>query len=222
MHGMTLRDMFFKGEGLVTDSSLLCSAMGAFHLLLLNQTHGDGVVDLRDPALILEDLRLYGNLLKHRGGDALLISEQEGSINERIAYGVLTADCVPILLRGQGVWGVVHAGWRGLANGIISHAVKRLGGVSEAVIFPAAAAPRYEVGQEVIASIGSSSVAESRFGRLSLDTAATAVQQLRRINPAARVESSGICTIEDTRFHSYRRDGDAAGRCVSFIMQGCG
>jgi YfiH family protein len=218
VHGMTLRDMCFKGEDVVSDSSRLCSAVGCSHLFLLNQTHGDVVVDLRDPAPVLEDLRVYGSLLKHREGDALLTAENEELIHKRIADGVTTADCVPVLLRGRGAWAAVHAGWRGLANGIIGKAVEQLGDVHEAVIFPAAASPRYEVGPEVVSAIGSSAVVEETEGKLSLNTAATASAQLRALDSTIRVESSGICTLEDTRLHSFRRDGAAAGRCVSFIV----
>lgn len=218
LHGMTLRSTFFKGEAVVSDAKQLCSALGAGQLLLLNQTHGDVVVQVSDPAPLLQELSLHGDLLKHREGDAIVISKQVLVDDKPLAYGISTADCVPIILRGTTGWGVVHAGWRGLANGIISKAVEKLGEVHEAVIFPAASTPRYEVGQEVVSAIGNSAVVDRDGGRLSLDTAATASNQLLSIDSKIRVAISGVCTLEDLHFHSFRRDGAAAGRCVSFVV----
>jgi copper oxidase (laccase) domain-containing protein len=193
--------------------------MGASHLALLHQTHSDTVVDLRVREQIAQDLREYGDLMKRREGDAVLLARQdEGEM--QIAAGVMTADCVPIVVRSRDEWALIHAGWRGLANGIITKALKCLkGDIREAAVFAAAGPPEYEVGEEVIAAIGSPAVFTSTSaGRFALDTAATAAKQLGSFAPNAAIAVAGISTITDKRFHSYRRNGEAAGRSVTFVV----
>jgi copper oxidase (laccase) domain-containing protein len=159
-----------------------------------------------------------------RGGvrsDALLAPVAQQHLGVRVAYGVITADCVPIVVRSARGWGVIHAGWRGLACGVIGRAVEALGEVSEAVIFASAGGTAYEVGPEVVESIGGTAVvaaAPGGQGKAFLDTADTARRQLEQVVPSAHVAVAGICTMSDRRFHSFRRDGGACGRAVTFIV----
>jgi copper oxidase (laccase) domain-containing protein len=88
-------------------------------------------------------------------------------------------------------------------------------------VFACAGGQRYEVGVEVLSAIGAQSVfvpATHRADCFLLDTAATAVRQLRDECPDLQVFAADICTISDTRFHSFRRDGEAAGRAITFVV----
>jgi YfiH family protein len=133
-----------------------------------------------------------------------------------VAPMVLTADCLPIAIAGDGAVAMVHAGWRGLADGILAEgvqAVRELGadGPLEAAIGPGAGGCCYEVGEEV-------HVAFSAFGDRvrdgrNLDLKAIAREQLEQAGVGA-VHDVELCTIcsDENLFFSHRRDGGVTGR----------
>lgn len=140
---------------------------------------------------------------------------------------VLTADCMPLLLcdrLGRGV-GAVHAGWRGMAAGVIENAVAALGAPAQDVIAwmgPAIGPHAFEVGAEVRAAfVQVDRAAESAFrdlgnGKFLADLYALARQRLARAGVAS-VHGGGYCTHrEHERFFSYRREV-ASGRMGAFI-----
>ncbi len=124
---------------------------------------------------------------------------------------VLTADCVPVVLGAQGAVAALHAGWRGLAAGVLEEGVRALrdvGGDGEivAVVGPCAGVCCYEVGEEVHAALGGA----HRDGRL-IDLRAIAQERLLAAG-VAQVRHARACTICDERLFSHRREGDRAGR----------
>jgi polyphenol oxidase len=142
--------------------------------------------------------------------------EADGQVttSSGIAPMVLTADCLPIALAGRGAVAMLHAGWRGLANGIVPEgvsALRKLGaeGPFEAAIGPGAGLCCYEVGEEVHAAFGPDLV---RGGR-NLDLKAIARVQLERAGVAA-VHDAELCTIcsDPSLFFSHRRDHGITGR----------
>ena len=138
---------------------------------------------------------------------------------------VLTADCLPVALGMDGAVAIVHAGWRGLAAGVLEEgvrALRELGGDGDlvAVIGPGAGPCCYEVGEEVHAAFGGvhriefpparASPAGASTGR-RIDLKAIARDRLLAAG-ASNVRDVAICTICDERFFSYRREGARAGR----------
>jgi purine-nucleoside/S-methyl-5'-thioadenosine phosphorylase / adenosine deaminase len=124
---------------------------------------------------------------------------------------VLTADCLPVALGCSGAVAMLHAGWRGLAAGVLEEgvlALEEVGGRGEivAVIGPAAGLCCYEVGPEVHAALGNS----HRDGR-RIDLRAVAHERLLAAG-VARVTEVAACTICDERFFSHRRERERAGR----------
>ena len=124
---------------------------------------------------------------------------------------VLAADCMPVVLGAEDAVAALHAGWRGLAAGILEEGVRALhevGGRGEimASIGPCAGACCYEVGEEVHAVFG----AVHRDGR-SIDLRAIARKRLLAAG-VAEVLDIDACTICDKRFFSHRREGARAGR----------
>jgi YfiH family protein len=124
---------------------------------------------------------------------------------------VLTADCLPVALGSAGAVAMLHAGWRGLAAGVLESgvdALRELGGDGEivAVIGPGAGACCYEVGAEVHALFG-----EAHRDGWRIDLRAIARE---RLLAAGVVEVCDVraCTICDERFFSHRREGPRAGR----------
>jgi len=158
------------------------------------------------------------------------------AVGVRIA--VVTADCLPILLagdRGRAV-AAIHAGWRGLASGVVDAGLtalrERLGrseGIT-AVIGPHIGKCCYEVDEPVLSALAqrfsgvlTRASTRTRPGHAQIDLGLIAREALR----AAGVEREriglleGACTACDAeRFYSYRRDGPETGRLVHFISAG--
>lgn len=140
---------------------------------------------------------------------------------------VLTADCLPLLLCDRAGLSVaaVHAGWRGLAAGVVEQAVGALGadpGQVLAWLGPAIGPDAFEVGAEVRELfLAADPGAGEAFrpgpgGRWLADLGVLAARRLERIGVRA-VFGGGLCTYSDpSRFFSYRRDG-VTGRQASLI-----
>lgn len=140
---------------------------------------------------------------------------------------VMTADCLPVLFCDQAgtVVGAAHAGWRGLADGILEQTVAAMlvpPGQIMAWLGPAIGPGKFEVGEEVqaifVADLPGASAAfqASKPGKWLAD-----IYQLARLHLARlgvhQVYGGGLCTYTDaTRFYSYRRDG-ITGRMASLI-----
>lgn len=140
---------------------------------------------------------------------------------------VRTADCLPVLLcsaDGRAI-GAAHAGWRGLAAGVIEATVTAMAAVPAdlmAWLGPAISQPAFEVGAEVRdAFVAADPAATAAFvpnarGRWQADLYLLARQRLAAAG-VGRVFGGGFCTYADPeRFYSYRRDGET-GRLVSFV-----
>jgi purine-nucleoside/S-methyl-5'-thioadenosine phosphorylase / adenosine deaminase len=128
-----------------------------------------------------------------------------------LAAMVLTADCIPVALGAHGAVAALHAGWRGLAAGVLEQgvgALREVGGRGDmvAVVGPCAGACCYEVGEEVHAAFAGT----HRDGRL-IDLRAIAHEKLLEAG-VAQVFDFKACTICDERFFSHRREGIRAGR----------
>ena len=168
------------------------------HAAATRQVHGDRVLAASAPGSCGE-------------GDALITSFAD------LWVGVRTADCVPILLANRRSLQVaaVHAGWRGTVAEVAVKALRAMDGAPEevwAAIGPSIGACCYEVGEEVATLFG-------RTGRVRLNLARENRRQLHRAGvPLAQMDASDPpCTRCNADFHSFRRDGDKAGRMVSAI-----
>jgi YfiH family protein len=168
------------------------------------QVHGTHVRTLREPPDPKEDL-----------------ADADGQATDLagVAAIALVADCLPIALAGEGGVAILHAGWRGLAGGVVDAgvaALRDLGmqGPLEAAIGPGAGACCYEVGGDVLEAFAGSQNAVRRADRRAfLDLKAIARLRLR----AAGVETIhdvDLCTIcsDPGLFFSHRRDGGVTGR----------
>lgn len=218
VHGMTLRPLSFGGDDLVSAAPVLCKATGLTMLANPKQTHGDLFFDARSSEDTVAQIAPERSLLRFGEYDAVIAPLTQNVPGEHVGYGIATADCVPVILRGSSGWGLVHAGWRGLANGIVTKVARALGDVVEAAVFACAGGDVYHVGAEVIEAIGASAMYRAiPNGKFLLDTAETASAQIRSSLSGRAVKLSGICTITDGRFHSHRRDGERAGRSMTFV-----
>lgn len=142
---------------------------------------------------------------------------------------ILTADCLPVLFCSDdgAVIGAAHAGWRGLAAGVIERTVEAMGVDAARVhawLGPCIGRASYEVGEEVRAAFverdsgAAAAFTPTRPGHWQCDLAALAHRRLERIG-VAEVSGGGFDTFTDTRFYSYRRDGARSGRFASVIWR---
>jgi polyphenol oxidase len=148
---------------------------------------------------------------------------------ENVVCAVLTADCLPVLVcdRAGAVAGIAHAGWRGLAAGVIENviaATKVPAPELIAYLGPGIGPGVYEVGEDVRrAFVAASPEAESAFahrgkGKFLADLYTLARQRLAAAGVGA-VYGGGCCTLSEERFFSFRRDG-ITGRMASLIWLG--
>ena len=140
---------------------------------------------------------------------------------------VLTADCLPVLLceRDGSAVGVAHAGWRGLAAGVIESAVAAMTQPAPQLLAwlgPAIGPDAFEVGDEVRAVfLAADDGAACAFrphgeGKWMCDLYELARRRLAACGVSA-VSGGGLCTFTDReRFYSYRRDGKT-GRMATLI-----
>jgi YfiH family protein len=176
----------------------------------MRQVHGTRVADLDRPA---EGLAA--------GADAAATG-----VTGRVAC-VLTADCMPLLLcdAGGARVAVAHAGWRGLAAGVIESTLAALGSQPSRTLAwmgPAIGPTVFEVGPDVRdAFLAADSGADAAFrdhkpGKYMADLYALARRRLERAGVAS-ITGGDFCTFsERDRFFSYRRE-KKSGRMGAFI-----
>jgi YfiH family protein len=125
---------------------------------------------------------------------------------------VMSADCLPVALGCEDAVAMVHAGWRGLAAGVLEEGVKAIRELSTvgreilAVVGPGAGPCCYEVGPEVHQAFG-----HHRDRPAKIDLRAIAHERLRAVG-VSEVRHVSACTICDERYFSHRREGQRAGR----------
>ena len=175
----------------------------------LKQTHSTIVIDAAT------------NKTTEPEGDAAFSKEP------KTTCAVLTADCLPVLIcdtKGTQV-AAIHAGWRGLADGVIEASLDALGLAAEDTLVwlgPAIGATAFEVGDDVRqAFIKTDKNADTAFSVLSEDKWLADIYALATIRLNKRgvnaVFGGDYCTYTDPdKFYSYRRDGDT-GRMASVI-----
>jgi YfiH family protein len=144
-----------------------------------------------------------------------------------VAIGVLAADCLPVLLADpvHRVVAVAHAGRRGLVAGVLQATVARMvesGADPEqmtAVIGPGVCGRCYEVPEQMqveVADMVPGTWSTTAQGTPALDLAAGASYALAA-SGVGDVRSTGICTVEDSRWYSHRRDG-RTGRFAGVVV----
>lgn len=179
----------------------------------LEQVHGHRVVDL-DRQTSLDSLGPSDASVTHTVGRVCAIQ---------------VADCMPVLFAaadGSGV-GAAHAGWRGLAGGVLEETVRAMNtssGELLAWLGPAIGQAHFEVGEEVRAAfLAADTGAAAAFivnerGRWQCDLYALARRRLAALG-VTRIHGGGWCTYSDPRrFYSYRRDG-RCGRMAALVWR---
>jgi polyphenol oxidase len=194
----------------------LAAAIGAAPIFL-QQVHGDRVVRLR-----ASDSRL---------GAAQPVADAAVTTEPAIACTVRVADCLPVLFAAPGARavGAAHAGWRGLAAGILERTVAALCEAAacrpadlSAWLGAAIGPARFQVGADVLEAFGATAlVPGTRFvperpGKWLADLPGLAHDRLRRAG-VQRIGGGIWCTVADSaRFFSFRRDA-TTGRMAAAV-----
>jgi len=212
---------------------------GAYASLNLGNHVGD------DPAAVAENRRRFRSSLQlsaepawlcqvhgnHVAIDPALGSEADSAITSRVqvACVVMVADCLPVLFcsKDGGQVAAAHAGWRGLAAGVLENTVDAFDARPASLLAwlgPAISQSSFEVGDEVRAAfVASAPEADVHFtrnerGRWQADLYGLARQRLAAIG-VRDVFGGEFCTFRDSqRFFSHRRDG-TSGRVAGFIFR---
>lgn len=177
--------------------------------------------------------QVHGTAVFHAPGPAgVALPEADAVVTDRpgVVCAVMTADCLSVVLAertGERI-GVAHAGWRGLAAGVLETTVAAFGappGRLVAWLGPCISQAFFEVGEEVReAFVGADPGAAVAFaanprGRWQADLEALASRRLAACGVAA-VHGGGRCSYrEQALFHSHRRDGPASGRMVTLAWR---
>lgn len=153
----------------------------------VRQVHGDRVVHATGPGIGQE-------------ADAVFTTDVD------LAVAVSVADCLPVALLAEGAAGMVHAGWRGAAAGVVQATVDAMAAAGHrphtAVIGPGIGPCCFEVGSEVAARFDGH-VRSTSWGTTSVDLAGAVSAVLDGVDLVV----VNACTHHDDRFHSFRADG---------------
>jgi purine-nucleoside/S-methyl-5'-thioadenosine phosphorylase / adenosine deaminase len=176
----------------------------------LRQVHGGEVVVVEDPG-------------QHAGVEAdAAVTATPGA-----ALAIHTADCAPVALLSDRAVGAVHAGWRGLAAGVVEATVAALrdlgAGDVRAVLGPCIHAECYEFGEaelgQLAARYGPAVRGTTGDGRPALDVPATVRAALRAAG-IADVDQIATCTGCDARFFSHRVRRDTGRQAMVVWLEG--
>ena len=198
----------------------------AFHispssLLTVNQVH-------KDQVLVIKKMIPNYHPGRKLNYDAIITNQR------RVFIGVLTADCLPIILLDteKKAVGVIHAGWRGtslnIAHKTVSAIFDTFGTIPENLLVglgPAIGSCCYQVDSSVVNSFKSSLpnwelfINPAKTQKWSLDLAAINLEQLMEAGiPRDNIHLTDLCTAcENKFFFSHRRDRGRTGRQLSFI-----
>jgi hypothetical protein len=172
--------------------------------------------------------QVHGDRVLRHPGQGVPPPEADAAVAFEVGQvlAVLTADCLPVVFagrEGQRI-GVAHAGWRGLALGVLERTVEALGGEDlVAWMGPAIGPQAFEVGSEVREvflrhdpAVADAFVVNAR-GRWQADLYALARARLR---PYGITPTGGAwCTVSDPqRFYSHRRD-PGSGRMATLVWR---
>lgn len=215
-------------------------SQGVYQGLNLGDHVGDSWVDVaQNRTLVREVLPSEPHWLRQVHGNTVAYADQLKELveadaavarEENTVCAILTADCLPVLfcaINGS-VVGAAHAGWRGLAAGVLEQTVEVMAYPPVQIMAwlgPAIGATAFEVGDEVrdvfVADLPQADKAfkAANAGKWMADIYLLARLRLQRMGVTA-IYGGDMCTYRDPkRFYSYRRDG-VTGRMGSLIWIG--
>lgn len=200
----------------------VCKQLNVTALTFCHQVHGiDGYATTSTPSIYPAPFACKGDFLV---------------TNQPMAVGVMTADCLPVVLYDTKTHsvGIVHAGWRGMVAGVIEQAMVRMEQAfgscrsdMQVVFGPAARVCCYEVTAEFKEHLAPyawrDEVFKVRDGKLFFDMTQCALRLLHEygLDQKAVITTYNECTVCCLRYCSYRRDKERAGRQMTVVVARC-
>jgi YfiH family protein len=178
---------------------------------LLSKKYKDGeflVYPDKPSQNLVHCLQTHSNIILEYRGDSLLEIKADGIIicpkrypEKQIA--IKTADCLPVLLIGNKIV-LIHAGWKGLENGILQNELLNELNITEIFIGPAI--QKYEIQEDFKSNFPKNTHFTETDGKIYFNLQKEAMDQLKTKFPNAKILCSNICTFENKLYNSYRRD----------------
>lgn len=160
-----------------------------FPVLKLKQVHSNKIVDVKTIKSSDKDIEADGIIFEN---------------NDQNILAIVTADCLPIYLRGENLGVFLHAGWKGLNSGILEdERIKKLR-PSYAFIGPHIKECCFEVTDEFRDHFSDESHFTKRDSKLYFNLEKEARSRLKKLNSNMIIEIAQYCTCCQEDFHSYR------------------
>lgn len=128
---------------------------------------------------------------------------------KKTAVAVTTADCMPILFVGNEKGVFLHAGWRGLAEGILKNPLIKEADPRYCLIGPSISVEAFEVQEDFRRHFDQEEFFQEIDGKLHFDLQGKAAQEISRGFPGIQLEMAGECALKDKKYHSFRRNKTA-------------
>ena len=146
----------------------------------------------------------YPHFTRETIGDGIIISYTE--LQDRL-LAVKTADCLPILYLGKTHLALIHAGWRGVENGILINAKLKELEVHSIYIGPAISEEAFEVQDDFCSNFPDSDFFSNHGNKIHFNLIKEATSRIQKAFPHARIDCANICTYSTDGLHSFRENG---------------
>lgn len=180
-----------------------------------------------NPELLAEAGQTHGTTIQiadkpgfYEATDGLITNKKN------LALGIRVADCAAVLIADpvNRVIGAFHAGWKGAAGGIVPEGIEKMEALSGKTenflvfISPCISLKSFEVDEDVAARFPDEFIDRTNFKKAHVNLKDFVSHQLSKSGvPEQQIEVSGECTVQNSRFFSYRRERDNAGRMLALI-----
>tara|TARA_E500000331_G_scaffold77942_2_gene73445 strand:- start:470 stop:1096 length:627 start_codon:yes stop_codon:yes gene_type:complete len=188
------KEINIKNLNIIFNTDNMSPAIGSKPIMQMDQTHSSTVNFI------------YGNKQIYKSTDALITS------NKDIALQVKVADCMPIFIfdKKSSFFGAIHAGWRGLANGIIENSIELLKKKDfnlrniKVFIGPSISKRNFEIQNDVMEYFDSK-FSIVKDGKIFLSLQEVAIDKFASYG-ILDILNTNECTYDNLNYHSYRRD----------------
>ena len=188
------KEINIKNLNIIFNTDNMSPAIGSKPIMQMDQTHSSTVNFI------------YGNKQIYKSTDALITS------NRDIALQVKVADCMPIFIfdKKSSFFGAIHAGWRGLANGIIENSIELLKKKDfnlrniKVFIGPSISKRNFEIQNDVMEYFDSK-FSIVKDGKIFLSLQEVAIDKFASYG-ILDILNTNECTYDNLNYHSYRRD----------------
>ena len=188
------KEINIKNLNIIFNTDNMSPAIGSKPIMQMDQTHSSTVNFI------------YGNKQIYKSTDALITS------NKDIALQVKVADCMPIFIfdKKSSFFGAIHAGWRGLASGIIENSIELLKEKDfnlrniKVFIGPSISKRNFEIQNDVMEYFDSK-FSIVKDGKIFLSLQEVAIDKFASYG-ISDILNTNECTYDNLNYHSYRRD----------------